>query len=87
MSVITPERYTDFGKTRILIEVTFLKHFALEVWVSIFIYLRVSKYIDVPAYARRLIKASAFPPVFTLRARRSSMGWSMFSGFDLPKPI
>ena len=29
-------------------------------------YLRVSKYLDVPAHVRRLITASAFPLVFTL---------------------
>ena len=29
-------------------------------------YLRVSKHLDVPAHARRLINASAFPSVFKL---------------------
>ena len=38
MSAITPDRYNDFARPRILIKVTFLKHFELEVWVSIFFY-------------------------------------------------
>ena len=35
MSVITSERYNHFGKTLFLIKIILLKHFALEVWVSI----------------------------------------------------
>ena len=38
-SALTPDRYNDFmisARPRILIKVTFLKHLALEVWVSIF---------------------------------------------------
>ena len=44
MSAITSERYSDLGKTSFLIGKTsflikliLLKHFALEVWVSIYI--------------------------------------------------
>ena len=34
MSAITPDRYNDYGKTSYI---TFLKHFALEMWVLILI--------------------------------------------------
>ena len=35
MSDIPPEPYNDLARPRILSKVTFLKHLALEVWVSI----------------------------------------------------
>ena len=35
MSAITSERYNHFGKTSFLVKIILLKHFALEVWVSI----------------------------------------------------
>ena len=53
-------------------------------------YLRVSKFLDVPAHARMLINASVHPPVVTLYV---ILVWdallykSMFSGFDIPKPM
>ena len=37
MSAITSERYKYFGETSFLIKIILLKHFALEVWVSIHI--------------------------------------------------
>ena len=49
--------------------------------------LQVSKHLDVPAHARTLIKASAFPSVFKLYI---VLVWgvllylSMSSGFNLP---
>ena len=41
MSAITPDWYNDFGMTSYIIKVTFLKHLALEVWVSILIWMRL----------------------------------------------
>ena len=51
-------------------------------------YLRESKYLDVPTHTRRPINPSAFPSVSTLYV---VLVWevllhlSFFSGFDLPK--
>ena len=36
MSAITPEWKIDFGKTSFINQSYILKHFALEVWVSIY---------------------------------------------------
>ena len=48
-------------------------------------YLRVSKYLDVPTHPRRLISASAFPLHITHRSSMVRFALqSMFSGFELP---
>ena len=53
-------------------------------------YLRVSKFLDVPAHARMLINASVHPPVvriYVILVWDALLYKSMFSGFDIPKPM